>query len=58
MVSKIKSKVKKIKSFARSKLFTLVEMTYLKNLFLLASMDQNEAKTLINGNFPVYSHFT
>ena len=33
-------KGKKIKSFARSELHTLVEMTYMKNLFFLASMDQ------------------
>ena len=40
LTKKIKSKVKKIQSFARSELHTLVEMTYMKNLFFLASMGQ------------------
>ena len=40
LTKKINPKVKKIKSFARSELHTLVEMTDMKNLFFLASMDQ------------------
>ena len=36
LTKKIKSKVKKIKSFARSELHTLVEMTYMKKLLFFS----------------------